>query len=272
MAERIPIGLKDVRETLLLPLWGRAVESRKSTPLLIDTKAAEIINNIDYDFTSIARNTRDLSQLAWIGRALLCDKITSAFLAEHPRGTVVNLGCGLDTNFERIDNGSVLWYDLDLPDVIGLRRQFFPESERRKFLAFSIFDFSWIDRIEIRDKALFIAAGVLYYFDEERVKGFFVKMAEVFHGAEFLLDVASPAGVRTANKLVIENSGMDENALLKWGIRHPKVLESWDRDIQVKGIYSFFKDMRKRLSIRNRMGARLSDFLKIMYMIHLEIK
>lgn len=33
-----------------------------------------------------------------------------------------NLGCGLDTTFERVDNGLLQWYDLDLPDAVELRK------------------------------------------------------------------------------------------------------------------------------------------------------
>jgi O-methyltransferase involved in polyketide biosynthesis len=53
MSPKQSFNLRDVQETLILPLWGRAVESRKSKPLLIDTKALEIINSIDYDFSAM---------------------------------------------------------------------------------------------------------------------------------------------------------------------------------------------------------------------------
>ena len=124
----------------------------------------------------------------------------------------------------------------------------------------------------IRQKVFFIAAGVLYYFSEREVKEFFIKMAEVFHGSQFLFDVASPTGVRAANEAVIKNSGMSVNAILRWGLKRPKDIEKWDRDIRIIRKYSFFEDIRKDLSFRNKIGTRLSDFLKIMYMIHVEIK
>jgi O-methyltransferase involved in polyketide biosynthesis len=51
------------------------------------------------------------------------DRRTQAFLARVPAAVVVHIGCGLDTRFERVDNGQVEWYGLDLPEVIELRRQ-----------------------------------------------------------------------------------------------------------------------------------------------------
>ena len=43
--------LAGVQKTLLLPIWGRAVESRRRSPLLEDRTAAEIIGKLDYDST-----------------------------------------------------------------------------------------------------------------------------------------------------------------------------------------------------------------------------
>jgi O-methyltransferase involved in polyketide biosynthesis len=35
------------------------------------------------------------------------DRLARAFLAEIPDGVIVDLGCGLDTRFERVDDGQV---------------------------------------------------------------------------------------------------------------------------------------------------------------------
>ena len=125
MVKKIKVELEKVQETLLLPLWGRAVESQKKVPGLVDRKAVEIINKIDYDFTLIAKNISWISQFSWVARSLHIDKIILEFIKNNPKATIVNIGCGLDTTFERIDNGQILFYDLDLPDVINLRKIFF---------------------------------------------------------------------------------------------------------------------------------------------------
>ena len=40
------------------------------------------------------------------------DEAMREYLARKPDASVVNLGCGLDTTFSRVDNGRILWYDL----------------------------------------------------------------------------------------------------------------------------------------------------------------
>jgi O-methyltransferase involved in polyketide biosynthesis len=94
------INLGSVQETMLLPLWGRAVETLKPKPLLVDNKAVEIINSIPYDFSTIAKNIRKLTRASWIARSIFLDKKISEFIKMQPYATIVNIGCGLDTTFE----------------------------------------------------------------------------------------------------------------------------------------------------------------------------
>jgi O-methyltransferase involved in polyketide biosynthesis len=68
----------------------------------------------------------------------------------------------LDTTFERVDNGRLRWYDLDLPDVVEFRSKFIAQSERRKFIATSFPEKEWLNEIGVQENVLFIAAGVFY--------------------------------------------------------------------------------------------------------------
>jgi O-methyltransferase involved in polyketide biosynthesis len=95
-------------------------------------------------------------------RSICVDEVVKAFLGKYPMATIVNLGCGLDTTFDRVDNGTLVWYDLDLPDVISLRRRFIKETERRRFISASFLERNWLNEIQVAEKVLFIAAGVFY--------------------------------------------------------------------------------------------------------------
>jgi O-methyltransferase involved in polyketide biosynthesis len=278
MSEKLTIELGNVQKTLLLPLWGRAMETQKSNPLLIDNTAVEVLNKIDFsrkdgspDFSLMAKNISYLTQLAWVGRSILIDKAIINFLKKFPKATIVNIGCGLDTTFDRVDNGSVLWYDLDLPDVIELRKNFIQETERRKNIESSFLDYQWLDQLQIEQNILFIAVGVFYYFKETQIKDFLIKISGSFPGSEVIFDAASPFGVKAANKLVIKNSGMDENSFLKWGLEDIKYIKAWDSRINILGKYSLFKFMRKGLTFKKLLGTYVSDILKVMFMVHLKI-
>jgi O-methyltransferase involved in polyketide biosynthesis len=269
MAKRIAIDLGNVQRTLFLPLWGRAFESKKTNPLLVDKTALEIIENVDYDFSTFVQNLSELTQLAWILRSIGVDETIQQFTKKYPKATIVNLGCGLDTTFDRIDNGSLTWYDLDLPDVIALRKIFIKETERRKFIACSFLDKDWLKEIAVVENVLFIAAGVFYYFEENQIKDFLIRLADSFPGSEIFFDVSSPYGVKVANKKVIENSGLDEKSFLTWGLKNSLELASWDRRFKVLRTYYYFKENGKYLRPRVRLIGFISDFLHIQYMVHL---
>ncbi|QPM69021.1 class I SAM-dependent methyltransferase [Atribacter laminatus] len=270
MITKLNVELGDVQKTLFLPLWGRAMESKKPHPLLIDDLAVKIIDSVNFDFSLMTRNLDDITQIAWIKRSLIGDQIIKKFINLTPKGTIVNIGCGLDTTFERIDNDYLIWYDLDLPDVIELRRKFIKEGARRKFIASSFLEKAWLSEIEIKEKALFIAVGILYYFQEQEIRDFIITLVNTFPGSELLVDVCSPLGMKIANKKVIESSGLDKKSNLVWGLKNKKDILAWDERIKLLGTYYYFRDHHFK-GIRNQFMGFLSDLLGIQYVIHFQL-
>ena len=270
MTTKIDVSLGHIQKTLFLPLWGRAMESKKPHPLLIDDLAVKIIDSVNFDFSLMSKNLDDIIQIAWIKRSLICDQIINKFLSHNPKGTIINIGCGLDTTFERIDNGYLTWYDLDLPDVIELRRKFIKESVRRKFIASSFLEKAWLSEIEIKEKALFITIGILYYFHEQEIKDFIITLINTYPGSELLIDVCSPLGMKIANKKVVESSGLDKKSNLVWGLKNKKDILAWDERIKLLGTHSYFRDHHFQ-GIRNKIMGFLSDLLGIQYMIHFQL-
>jgi O-methyltransferase involved in polyketide biosynthesis len=269
MSKKIPIDLTSVQETLLLPLWGRAAETRKAAPRLSDPLAVQIIDAIDYDFSTIANNIGFLTQYAWIARSLHFDRTIRSLLKQHSAATVVNLGCGLDTTFERVDDGRVSWIDLDLPDVIELRRKFIHDTDRRRTIASSVLDYRWFDAIGVKRPVMFLAGGVLYYFEEEEVRDFFIHAAAAFPNSEIVFDSASPFGVKVANGRVLKAGGMSESAVLKWGLKRATDIERWDGRLHVVEAYPLFRGMKRGFSLKEKYALFLSDHLKVMSIVHL---
>lgn len=265
------LNLNNVQETLLLPLWGRAVESQKKKPLLYDDKALSIIKNIPYDFTVISRNISKLVRTTWIARSIFFDKKIKEFISIHQDATIVNIGCGLDTTFSRVDNGKILWFDLDLPETIELRRQFIEETERQKFIAESVFNHSWFDFIPNKKNLMFLLAGVIYYFEEQEIKGLFNNFHNAFPCVELIFDYCSIKGMKISNKKVIEKSGMSKSAYLKWGIDNIYDIEKWGNFIKVIDNMPIYKEHKKNFSYLNRLGMSIAAKMKLMSLTHIKI-
>jgi O-methyltransferase involved in polyketide biosynthesis len=113
---------------------------------------------------------------------MILDNWVRTYLKEHPQGAIVEIGAGLNTRFERVDNGEVRWFDLDLPDSMKLRKQFFEETERRKFMTASALETDWIASVKAvsAEPCLFLAEGVLMYFNEHQVKQLFANLLSIF--------------------------------------------------------------------------------------------
>jgi O-methyltransferase involved in polyketide biosynthesis len=104
------IELGTVQETLLITLWARATEASQPDPILVDDKSVEIVSQIDYDFSKLAQ-AKD-SQVGVCLRGQILDIWVKEFLDLHPDGVVVEIGAGLNTRFDRVDNGRVQWFDM----------------------------------------------------------------------------------------------------------------------------------------------------------------
>ena len=127
----------DVAETCLLTMYCHALESETDNPILVDDKAVEIARALNPELATaesqllrkLASGKIDKRLIVFINlRAKRFDQYARDFLARHPNGTIVNLGCGMDSRFLRVDNGQMQFYDLDLPEVIALKKKFFEEK------------------------------------------------------------------------------------------------------------------------------------------------
>ncbi|MDR3610873.1 MAG: class I SAM-dependent methyltransferase [Ignavibacteriaceae bacterium] len=265
------IKLGSVQKTLLLPLWGRAIETQKPKPLLIDNKAVSIIKSIPYDFTVISKNINKFVQFGWIARSLYFDKKINAFIDLYPEATIVNIGCGLDTTFDRVDNGKIQWIDLDLPDTIELRSNYISESDRRQFIPKSVLDTSWYKRIEKKNNVMLLIAGVLHYFDESDVKRLFNDFHTFLPGVEVIFDYASKLGMKISNKRVLKKGGMDKSAFIRWGIDNVLEIEKWNSSIKVLSDMPMYQEHKKNYSIMERVGMNIADALKMMSLAHIRI-
>jgi len=240
-----PQALNNVSETLLITLHARSVESQRSDAMLKDEKAVEMVKKISYDFSRARLQAHD--EIAIILRLRQFDRFTQEFLLRTSDAVVVHIGCGLDTRFDRVDNGQVEWYDLDLPPVIHLRRELMGEAGGRyHLLASSILEDDWLERISFHRSQpfLFLAEGVLPYFEEAHVKSLFFKIRDHFPAAEFVFDAMSPH-VIWADNLQLKHSKM--GARLRWGLKHGRDIETWDASFRMLGEWYYFDHPEPRL-------------------------
>jgi O-methyltransferase involved in polyketide biosynthesis len=234
-------------ETLVRPLCNRAMESQRPDALIHDSKAAEIVARLAYDFTRI--KGQSFQQLNIALRVRKFDRSTRAFLARYPDGAVVDIGCRLDTRLERVDNGRVRWFNLDLPEVIALREQFLPTVPRCQDLTSLALDFGWMERV-LHDGGpyLFLSEGVLPYFTESDVQRLVLALYERFPGSEFVFDAIPPLFARLGRwHPAIRQT---RAARARWGVNDGLILERCAPGLRLLADWRYYAQDEPRLGWR----------------------
>ena len=271
MPEINPQALTGVPETLLIPLYNRAVESQRPDAMVKDEKAVELVTRMGLDFSRVkqVRMTRMLGIMRIIF-AREFDRYARDFLLQHPNGVVVHIGCGLDTRFERVDEGRVEWYDLDFPNVIGLRRKLIGnEKDRYHLLADSVLENAWMETVKMHSPRpfLFVAETVFVYFTEAQVKSLVLTLRENFPGAELVFDGWRPFEIWLGNRY-LANSAF--GGLMRWGFWRGREIEGWGDDIRLLDEWGFFDQPEPRMEAFRWM-APLFRLFKPMRIFHFRL-
>jgi O-methyltransferase involved in polyketide biosynthesis len=255
MSPKQPIQLGPVQETLLVPLYGRALDTLRKRPILNDPKAVEMVQSIDWDFQRFNQRRRVEGCTL---RTVMFDGLVKGFLGRHPEGTVVEIGAGLNTRFERLDNGTLHWFDLDLPDVVELRRKFFTDSERRVTLAESIVSPGWMAAVrQSPGPYCFVAETVFMYLTEQEVRAALAQIAGNFPGASIAIDTATRRAIDHENK---DHARLKLGGRFAWACKDPKEIERWAIGLHLVESYTLMDipdSLRSRLSLPMRAAFRI---------------
>ena len=172
--------------TLFIPLYGKALMSREG--FLSDPTAEEIVSTVDYDFTKVDQSRKLAIYMAM--RAALFDGYVRDFSARHPDGLVLQLGVGLDSRVKRVPCPNP-WYDLDFPDVIDLRRKYFPEDGRYHLIAAPALPADWLAGVPEASNALVLAEGLSMYLSEGDMRALMAALQGHFGQVTFIFDAYS---------------------------------------------------------------------------------
>lgn len=227
------VQLTEAQETLLITLYAKA----RGCPddFFHDETAQRVLNQIDYDFDRL--NVPTGTNLTVCLRAKKLDDYARDFLAQQPQATVLHLACGLDGRYQRVNNGQVDWYDLDLPDVIELRRKFFSETDHYHLVASSVTDLDWLEAVPQQGQpVLIIAEGLLMYLAEAEVKQLLLALQAAFPGGHLACDAYSEL---TTRRIQSHRSLKKTGATIQWGIDDPQTIETWGSGIRLQEEWFF---------------------------------
>jgi O-methyltransferase involved in polyketide biosynthesis len=263
--------LDGVSETLLVTLYLRVMESQRPDALIKDEKAVALVTRMSYDFDRVRQiPLSEANRLVIILRNRELDRYAWDFLVRHPEAVVVHIGCGLDSRFDRVDNGRLEWYDLDLPEVIELRRKLIGgEGERYHLLGCSVLDNAWLEKVSpYRQRPfLFLAEGVFMYLEEAQIKSLVLTLRDHFPGSELVFDAYSPLHVWVHN---LQTSISKIQLSVNWGIWHGQEIEGWGDGIRLLDEWGFFDPPEPRLD-HIRWMRRIESLARTLRIYHFQL-
>ena len=267
-----------VQETLVIPLFGRLVCSEHFPELFSDPEAKRICDSLDYDFEEKRKKMESPAglfgalEVAQRQYDLRCE--VEMYLKDHPGAAVVNLGCGLDDTFSKVDNGECRGYNIDLPDVIRVREELLPAGDRETNIACDLNDLSWMDKIDASDGTVFFAAGVFYYFRTADVKKLFQAMAEQFPGGVLAFDSCNERGAKLMRKTWLKEAGItDVDAF--FSLKDEEDLTGWSdhfASVTAKSYMRGYRDIYRNVGTLHKLMIRFCDGLVRMKIVRIAFR
>lgn len=197
-----------VADTLYIPLTARIYVSEHFPEYFYDEKALSLKPEMPYE--EIAVKSSEYFQMAGACRFYNTDRMIREFIVRHPVCNIINIGCGLETSYFRIQpDPPVKFYEMDLPEVIDARRKVLGEGKNEFLIAGDMFDFSWTEVIDRSLPSMVTVIGVFQYFEEERVFGFLNDLRSEFPNVEVIFDAMTAKAIKYANDFIRKTGNND---------------------------------------------------------------
>jgi O-methyltransferase involved in polyketide biosynthesis len=245
------MDLSQVSRTAILLLICRAIEAEKHKSEFNDPMAVLCLERLmsiasEEEKRWIIKRKRFYEGIqardakAGVRRVKAFDNATNRFIADNPKCTVINLACGFDTRFWRIENEKCKYIEIDLPGVIKLKKEILKDHLGYEVIGGSVLDTSWIDKVTINGNTgfLLLAEGLFPWIPQQDATRLFKEIGERFYRSQFVLDMVPEKYTKGIwKKLIRLHSKIDFGLDVSWvfGIKDPHDIEAYGNGLKVIG-------------------------------------
>ena len=245
------MDLSQVSRTAILLLICRAIEAGKNQSGFNDPMAVLCLERLisiasEEEKRWIIKRKRMYAGIqardakAGVRRVKAFDNAANRFIADHPKCTVINLACGFDTRFWRIENENCHYIELDLPGVIELKKEILKDHLGYEVIGSSVLDTSWIDKVTVNGNTgfLLIAEGLFMWLPQTEATRLFKEIGERFNRSQLVLDMVPEKYTKGIWKTLVRlHSRIDFGLDVAWdfGIKHPQDIEAYGKGLKVIG-------------------------------------
>lgn len=243
--------LDSVPFTMLMTLAARVAAPETAPDAdFHDPWGAMVLKKLPWDLTPYQNDLCFVRHVAL--RAKLMDVLTAGFFRRNPGSAGIGLGCGLCTRSRRIvdssqNDVSFQWVDIDLPEVIEIRRQFLPPFPGENLMACPVTDISWIDAVCRPDglPLILVMEGVSPYLTFDQNRSLFHELGNRLEGTgtEMIFDYIHPALV---DSVFVSNKAGGTSTPFCSGFSDADDVRGLHPSIQVISEYSTFSQISPR--------------------------
>lgn len=259
--------LTDVSKTAIITLRSHVIEAHKKNPIINDPMATycldKLVSLASEDERALLFNRKLPSTLTShiARRARKYDSIINDFISKNSSSIVVNLGCGFDTRYWRIDNKKCEYIELDLPELVEIKKEILKEHLIYELIGCSVLDSSWIDRVTSKGNRnfLLIAEGLFMYLPKDDVINLFKTFSDRFYHSQTIFEVVNEKYTSGIWKKIVEMKmkraiGFDAGSSYNFGVRQARDIESYGNGFKIIGEWSYLEDDDIRPKVLKYLG------------------
>ncbi len=245
------MNLSQVSRTAILTLITRVVASERQKDVFDDPMAVRSLEGL-LSVASVEEKDWIISRKRFYGsisahdaiagarRARVFDNIASRYIAANSRCTVINLACGFDTRFWRIATESCRYVEIDLPEVVALKREIFKDRLGYELIGCSVLEASWLDQVTANrsSRFLLLAEGLLMFLPKPDVIQLFRRLATRFSDSQFVFDMVPQKYLKGLWRMLLRlETGINWRLDVSWlsGIKDAREIESYAPGIRLIG-------------------------------------
>lgn len=249
------MNLSDVSKTAIITMTCRATQSENPKSDFNDEMSVQSLKKLtDIASESEKKTIKKIKKIygkyskneakSLVMRVSIIDSIVNDYISKNPECMVVNIACGFDTRYWRLDRKDCTYIELDLPEVIDQKKELLGDRIDYEMISSSVLDFSWIDRVTKDGNSNFILVmeGLLMYLQEEDVKNLLGEISRRFTDSQLVTDALDKKLTKGLYKKIGDwASKLFLGIELGWNFGFEKA-----EDIETYGKYSFISAAGKQ--------------------------
>lgn len=195
------MNLSDVSKTAIITMTCRAAQSEDPKSEFNDDMSVQCLKILTEIASESEKKTiRKIGKIygkyskneakSLVMRVSIIDSLVNDYILKNPECTVINIACGFDTRYWRLNKNNCTYIEIDLPEVIEQKRNLLGERIEYEMISSSVLNFSWIDKVTNDGNGNFILVmeGLLMYLQEEDVKILLGEISRRFTDSQLVID------------------------------------------------------------------------------------